>query len=124
MAEHPRTDNVHTRRIAEFVAGLRYERVPQEVRARIKLLILDSLGCAIYGARLEWCRILRSTLEAPPAAPRRPNARSRTPSPRPERVHLPADRSRTTKTFRRCDLPVRERPPTKAAQTRVGLRPA
>jgi aconitate decarboxylase len=64
MAEHSPTDNVHTRRIAEFVAGLRYERVPQEVRERIKLLILDSLGCAIYGARLEWCRILRSTLEA------------------------------------------------------------
>jgi aconitate decarboxylase len=64
MAEHASTDNVHTRRIAEFVAGLRFERVPQEVRERIKLLILDSLGCAIYGARLEWCRILRSTLEA------------------------------------------------------------
>src|SRR5262245_62202140 len=63
MAEHPRTDNVHTRRIAEFVAGLRYERIPQEVRERIKLLILDSLGCAIYGARLEWCRILRAMLE-------------------------------------------------------------
>jgi aconitate decarboxylase len=46
------------------VAGLRYERVPREVRERIKLLILDSLGCAIYGARLDWCRILRSTLEA------------------------------------------------------------
>jgi MmgE/PrpD N-terminal domain len=120
MAEHSPTDNVRTRRIAEFVAGQRYERVPHEVRERIKLLILDSLGCAIYGAR----RILRSTLDAPPAAPRRPHASSRTPSPRPERVHLPADRSRTTKTFRRCDLPVRERPPTKAAQTRVGLRPA
>src|SRR5262245_42927636 len=64
MAEHSPTNNVHTRRIAEFVSGLRYERVPREVRERIKLLILDSLGCAIYGARLEWCRILRSTLEA------------------------------------------------------------
>src|ERR1700727_1687529 len=26
--------------------------------------MLDSLGCAIYGANLEWCRILRTTLEA------------------------------------------------------------
>ena len=34
-----------------------------EVRERIKLLILDSIGCAIYGANLEWCRILRQTLE-------------------------------------------------------------
>jgi aconitate decarboxylase len=56
--------NVHTCKIAEFVAGLTYEQIPAEVRERIKLLILDSLGCAIYGANLEWCRILRGTLEA------------------------------------------------------------
>jgi aconitate decarboxylase len=63
MAEHAGADNVHTRRIAEFVSSLTYERIPAEVRERIKLLILDSLGCAIYGADLEWCRILRATLE-------------------------------------------------------------
>jgi aconitate decarboxylase len=63
MAEHGNTDNVHTRRIAEFVSRLTYEQIPAEVRERIKLLILDSLGCAIYGANLEWCRILRGTLE-------------------------------------------------------------
>jgi aconitate decarboxylase len=57
-------DNVHTRAIAEFVSRLTYEKIPAEVRERIKLLILDSLGCAIYGANLEWCRILRGTLEA------------------------------------------------------------
>jgi len=57
-------NNIHTRAIAEFVSGLTYERIPGEVRERIKLLILDSLGCAIYGAALEWCRILRETLEA------------------------------------------------------------
>jgi 2-methylcitrate dehydratase PrpD len=56
--------NVHTRKIAEFVARLSYEQIPAAVRERIKLLILDSLGCAIYGANLEWCRILRGTLEA------------------------------------------------------------
>jgi len=59
-----RASNVHTRAIAAFVAGLTYEQVPADVRERIKLLILDSLGCAIYGANLEWCRILRDTLEA------------------------------------------------------------
>ena len=59
---HGAANNVHTRRIAEFVAGLSYDAIPAEVRERIKLLILDSLGCAIYGANLEWCRILRTTL--------------------------------------------------------------
>ena len=57
-------NNVHTRAIAQFVSGLTYEHIPIEVRERIKLLILNSLGCAIYGANLEWCRILRETLEA------------------------------------------------------------
>jgi aconitate decarboxylase len=64
MAEHASGDNVHTRAIAQFVSTLTYERIPAEVRERIKLLILDSLGCAIYGADLEWCRILRQTLES------------------------------------------------------------
>src|SRR5579883_834300 len=54
--------NPHTRAIAEFVAGLTYDRIPVEVIERIKLLILDSLGCALYGAELEWCRILREAL--------------------------------------------------------------
>ncbi|HZR60070.1 MAG TPA: MmgE/PrpD family protein [Xanthobacteraceae bacterium] len=63
MASHSATNNPHTRRIAEFVSGLTYEQIPAEVRERIKLLILDSLGCAIYGADLEWCRILRGTLQ-------------------------------------------------------------
>jgi 2-methylcitrate dehydratase PrpD len=64
MAEHTGADNVHTRAIAEFVATLSYDRIPAKVRERIKLLILDSLGCAIYGANLEWCQILRRTLES------------------------------------------------------------
>ncbi len=55
-------DNRHTRGIAAFVSGLRYEDVPGDVLARIKLLMLDSLGCALYGASLPWCRILHDTL--------------------------------------------------------------
>ena len=53
---------MYTRDIAGFVTGLRYGAIPAEVRERIKLLILDALGCALYGAHLEWCRILRDTL--------------------------------------------------------------
>jgi 2-methylcitrate dehydratase PrpD len=61
---HAGADNRYTRGLAEFVSGLSYERIPQEVRARIKLLMLDSLGCALFGAGLEWTRILRRTLAA------------------------------------------------------------
>jgi aconitate decarboxylase len=56
------SDKSHTRRIAEFVAGLAYEAIPHEVRERIKLLMLDALGCGIYGARQPWCAILQETL--------------------------------------------------------------
>ncbi|TMH96896.1 MAG: MmgE/PrpD family protein [Betaproteobacteria bacterium] len=61
MSEHSGTNNVHTRRMADFVAHLRFERIPEEVRERVKLLILDSLGCGLYGANLPWCRILQDT---------------------------------------------------------------
>ena len=33
-----------------------------EVRERIKLLMLDALGCALFGSELEWSRILMTTL--------------------------------------------------------------
>ncbi len=56
------SDNRYTRGIARFVSELNYEAIPAEVLARIKLLMLDSLGCAIYGANLEWSRILQKTL--------------------------------------------------------------
>lgn len=61
MSQQP-ADNKYTRGIAEFVSGLKYEAIPAEVRQRIKLLILDALGCGLYGADLEWSRILQRRL--------------------------------------------------------------
>ena len=61
-AESTDQDNPHTAGIAQFVSGLRYEDVPAEVRTRIKLLILDSIGCSLYGSDLPWTRILQRTL--------------------------------------------------------------
>ncbi len=55
-------DNPYTRGMADFVAGLRYDQIPTGVIERIKLLMLDSLGCALYGVDLEWSRILMRTL--------------------------------------------------------------
>ena len=56
------SDNPHTRAIAQFISQIKYEDIPDEVIGRIKLLILDSFGCALYGSDLEWSRILRTTL--------------------------------------------------------------
>ena len=62
MSHDPGGDNPQTRGIAAFVAGLTYEQIPAEVIARIKLLILDSLGCAMFGTGLPWSQILLTTL--------------------------------------------------------------
>ena len=64
MSHESTIDNPYTRGIAEFVANLKYEAIPEEVRHRLKLLMLDSLGCALYGADLEWSRILQDKLSA------------------------------------------------------------
>ena len=59
---HPAGDSRYTRGVAAFVSALRFEQIPSEVVERIKLLILDSLGCALYSADLEWSQILMRTL--------------------------------------------------------------
>jgi len=62
MAHDGVRENPYTQALANFVAGLTYDDIPQDVRQRIKLLILDSLGCALYGTQLEWTDILLRTL--------------------------------------------------------------
>ena len=64
MAHDGVRDNPYTRGLATFVSGLTYDAIPDDVRQRIKLLILDSLGCALYGTKLEWTDILLRTLES------------------------------------------------------------
>jgi aconitate decarboxylase len=64
MSHESTNENPYTRGIAQFVSGLKYNAIPEEVRHRLKLLMLDSLGCALYGADLEWSRILQNKLSA------------------------------------------------------------
>ena len=45
-----------TGRLACWLADLRLDDVPAEVRERAKLLTLDGLACAIVGAQLPWSR--------------------------------------------------------------------
>ena len=62
MAKVAEIDNRYSRGVAEFVSGLNYKDVPASVIERVKLLILDSIGCGIYGAGLPWTEILKKTL--------------------------------------------------------------
>lgn len=47
-----------TRRLAEFAANLQLSDVPDDVVARAKGVILDGLGCGLFGAHLPWTEIL------------------------------------------------------------------
>ncbi len=64
MTKQSTSDNPYTRGMAKFVSELTYDKIPEKVRHRNKLLMLDALGCALYGADLEWCRILQDKLES------------------------------------------------------------
>ncbi len=54
-----------SRTLADWVAGLRYQDVPQDVREHARRFILDNIGCQIAGATLPWSQsyydVLRST---------------------------------------------------------------
>ncbi len=53
-----------TRQLGEFASALSYGDIPGDVVDHIKLCILDSLGCGLYGATLPWSVILRDTISA------------------------------------------------------------
>ncbi len=53
-----------TRDLARFGAALRYEDIPAEAVARIKLSLLDSLGCCLFGATLPWTRKVAELADA------------------------------------------------------------
>ena len=53
----------HTRQLAEFATNLKLSDVPPEVIARAKSIILDGLGCGLFGVHLKWSRILSGVIE-------------------------------------------------------------
>jgi aconitate decarboxylase len=52
----------HSRLLAEFAATLRLSDVPPDVIARAKSVILDGLGCGLFGAQLKWTGILSDVI--------------------------------------------------------------
>lgn len=51
-----------TRRLGDFVSGLRFDDLPTELVAHAELCLLDTLGCGLFGSTLEWSRILTRTV--------------------------------------------------------------
>lgn len=44
--------------LAEFATSLRFESLPPEVRQMAFFILKDALGCAAFGARFEWSKIV------------------------------------------------------------------
>jgi len=49
-----------TRALAEYIAGFSYKALPAEVVSHVKLCLVDSLGCALFGSTLPWGKIIVS----------------------------------------------------------------
>lgn len=51
-----------TTELGEFIAGLTFDAIPRDVVDHMKWCLIDTVGCGVFGASLQWSRILRSTL--------------------------------------------------------------
>jgi 2-methylcitrate dehydratase PrpD len=47
-----------TRALAQFAAQLTYDKIPPSVIDHIKLCLLDTFGCGLFGSTLPWSRIV------------------------------------------------------------------
>ncbi len=47
-----------TRELANWIAGLRYGDLPPRTREVVRILLLDTLGCGIYGYATPWAKML------------------------------------------------------------------
>lgn len=57
-ADHQVTDA-----LIRTTLGMSFERLPSDVVEKTKDLVLDHLGAAIYGSTMEWCRMVRATVD-------------------------------------------------------------
>ena len=49
-----------TKALAEFAAKLTYDKIPPSVIERIKLCLLDTFACGLFGSTLPWAKIVAS----------------------------------------------------------------
>jgi len=64
--------SVPTRELARWIAHLRYADLPSRTRETVRLALLDTLGCGVYGHATPWARMLLQWANA--AAPARGEA--------------------------------------------------
>jgi hypothetical protein len=60
MLKETAAGNSPTQTLANYISGLSYRSIPPEVIAHIKLCLVDSFGCALFGSTLPWGKIITS----------------------------------------------------------------
>jgi 2-methylcitrate dehydratase PrpD len=69
MTDSTKRETSPTAELAEFASGLHFLSIPEATIAHVKLSILDTLGCAVFGATLPWIRMLREFVLVEGGAP-------------------------------------------------------
>ena len=60
----PRPVSAPTRELAAWVSRLRYADLPARTRETVRLALLDTLGCGVYGYVTPWARTLLKWAQA------------------------------------------------------------
>lgn len=55
-------DNPITSALADFTAGLAFDHIPSKVIDHLKICMLDTFGCGLFGSTLPWSSILMDTI--------------------------------------------------------------
>src|SRR5262245_66284046 len=63
----PRPVNAPTRELAAWISRLRYSDLPPRTTAVVRLALLDTVGCGVYGHATPWAAMLLKWAKA--AAP-------------------------------------------------------
>jgi len=58
-----------TGKLSEFICGLTFEKIPPSALERIKISILDTLGCALSGSQFEWARAVNDFVQSQQGVP-------------------------------------------------------
>ena len=58
MNDDRRAVGAPTRELAAWISGLQYKDIPERTREVVRIAILDTLGCGIYGFGTPWAGML------------------------------------------------------------------
>jgi aconitate decarboxylase len=62
MQNNAPSSTTYSEQLAEFLSGFKLSDVPPDVLLRAKLVLLDGLGCGLFGANVPWTQIMSKVI--------------------------------------------------------------